>query len=585
MSSWLLLRIPLALFILSLVSSQSPDRSRLNRLYEVTNGKHWLNHTNWNTTKPVCSWFGVQCHDGSKTQDTGVVGLFLASNGLVGRVPKILYEDASLKILNLKDNSLTEAGFRGLTKESKLETVDFAQNGLTSMEGIGNAPDSLHELHLEQNRLNDFPKELTKLHKLKNLFINKNKLHGTLPTEIGKMTSLKHLNAYDNSLSGLIPSEIGLLTELELFSMAENAFTGTIPTTVNSMTSLQTFSLHTGVNKKEALTGTLPQFRNIPNIKEVYLDGNALTGTIPHNFLENATTADAYIHIGLSFNQLKGTVPPELERFSSLQLNVVGNQITHLPKRFCTFGKWMGGTVEQYGCDAILCPNGTYNKDGRQINDEDPCMPCPDGTGSPYLGATSCDEDGGAAIEKILYEFYNALRGPQWVNRDGWEQFDAVSADNLDWASIAPCTFYGIDCLFNTIHGIHLHNNGLVGNIPTTLFQLPHLLELDVSRNAVTMTHKGFKALGQKGLVTLLNIASTQTQNLTGIGVMDSVTILDIGGIKIGGPLPTELFDLTSINEIHARFSSLTGTLPTLIGNLVNLTRYDHVVGSCVERE
>ena len=121
-----------------------------------------------------------------------------------------------MKTLNLKDNSLiVDAGFDELTKDSKLETIDFlSQNGLTSMQGIGKAPDSLHELHLTQNRLKEFPLELTNLHKLKDLFITKNKLQGTLPTEIGKMTSLKHLNLYDNTLSGQLPSEIGLLTNL-----------------------------------------------------------------------------------------------------------------------------------------------------------------------------------------------------------------------------------------------------------------------------------------------------------------------------------------------------------------------------------
>ena len=67
------------------------------------------------------------------------------------------------------------------------------------------------------------------------------------------------------------------------------------------------------------------------------------------------------------------------------------------------------------------------------------------------------------------------------------------------WSSIVPCTFYGIDCFFNTIHGIDLHNNNLKGTIPKRLFELPHLSILDVSRNAVTMTYKAFQELGKEG--------------------------------------------------------------------------------------
>jgi hypothetical protein len=235
--------------------------------------------------------------------------------------------------------------------------------------------------------------------------------------------------------------------------------------------------------------------------------------------------------------------------------------------------KWMGGAVEQYGCDAILCPNGTSNKDGRQINDDDPCEPCAEGTGYPYLGATTCSKNDDAAVIKIMFHFYNKLQGSHWKEKKGWEQFDSVNQDTLVSASIDPCTFHGVDCIFDTIFGIELPNNGLVGTIPASVFELPHLGTLDISRNAVTMTQKGFKALGQHGTVTQLAIGSTQTNNLEGIGLLKSVLILGMSGLDIEGPIPQELFQLTNIHEIHAQFSQFSGTLPTLIGNLGNLTR------------
>ena len=566
-------RILIALFVLPLASTQSLERERLNRFYELTNGPNWKNNAHWNTTKPLCSWFGVICDDGSTTKDTGVVGIVLASNSLAGPVAKDLYEITSLRNLNLKDNSLNDAGFEGFTKESMIEIIDLSENGLTTIQGIENAPESLRGLQVQHNRIKGrFPKELTKLHNLKNLDISQNSLRDTLVTEIGKMSSLTYFNAYGNTMSGQLPSEIGLLTNIEIFVLAENAFSGTIPTTVEQMTTLHTFSLHNHDEQKGALTGTLTHFQNMINLKEVYLDGNALEGTIPHKFLEKAATGN-YIHVGLSFNNLTGTIPPELERFSSLQLNVVANRITHIPQRFCKLKSWMAGAVEQFGCDAILCPNGTYNKDGRQMNDEDPCLPCREGTGSPYLGATSCEEGVSPQIVETLYDFYHKLRGSDWKQKDGWEQFDSVTADNLESLPITPCSFYGIDCIFDTVHGIRLSNNGLKGTIPSTLLQLPHLITLDVSRNAVTMTTNSFKALGQQGQLTELNIGHTKTNNLDGVSLASSLLILDIGGLNLGGSIPTELFDMETIDEIHARYCNFTGTLPTLIGNLVNMKR------------
>ena len=47
-----------------------------------------------------------------------------------------------------------------------------------------------------------------------------------------------------------------------------------------------------------------------------------------------------------------------------------------------------GGVYKKFGCDAILCPSGTYNVIGMQDSEMNACDSCP---GSLYLGATSCN--------------------------------------------------------------------------------------------------------------------------------------------------------------------------------------------------
>lgn len=571
MPSYLFRWLAFAICAPSLVSPQTPDRHRLSRLYEVTNGPSWRNSTNWNTTKPVCSWFGVECANGSVEDDTGVTSISLPSNGLVGRVDKIIYEMQHLKTLNLKDNSLTDAGFEGLLRDSQLESIVLSENGFTHLTGIGNAPDSLQELNLEQNRLKgSFPVELAQLTKLKILLLNQNQLQGSLPTVIGSMSRLNQLYINGNKLTGKLPSEIGLLEKMEIFTLSENAFTGTIPTTIERMSTLQSFSLHNAV-----LTGALPPFRNMPFIKEIFLDYNKLEGTIPRTFLEHATTIGDHVHIGLSYNNLTGTVPKQLERFTFMDIDLVGNQITHIPDEICKriVGSWMSGLVGQYGCDAILCSKGTYNQDGRQSNDENPCVACPSGKEFPYLGATTCSGEMEMSELDIIMDFYVSLRGPVWVQKKGWTQFD-ISTNTSYSVTVDVCSLHGITCNDNnTIEEIKLSNNGLIGTIPTTIFQLKALTTLDVSRNAVTLTPEGLEALSLAGTVSKLNIASTHSIDLTGIGSAKSIRILDVSGIDFGTPILAELFNLVDIEEIYARFCYFTGKLPTQIGNLVNLIR------------
>jgi Leucine-rich repeat (LRR) protein len=556
------------------VSSETPDRNRLNHLYEITNGPLWKSNTHWNSTKPVCSWFGVECANGSAEDDTGVTSINLPSNGLAGRVSKIIYEMKDLKILNFKDNSLTDPGFEGLLRDSKLETIILSGNGFTNINGIGNAPDSLQQLHVTHNRIKgSFPVELTKLTKLKNIFLNQNELQGSLPTQIGYLSQLTQLFLYGNNMTGELPSEIGLLGNLEIFTLAENQFTGTIPATVEKMSSLHSFSLHNA-----ALTGTLPVFRNIPFLTEVFLDNNQLEGTIPRQFLDKSVILYEHVHVGLSYNNLTGAVPPDLERFTFLELDLVGNQMTEIPEEICqsVIGSWMSGLVEHYGCDAIVCAIGTYNQDGRQSNDDSPCLACPNGTGSPYLGATSCNGEKDMSELDIIVDLYVSLRGSAWVQKSGWAEFDDLlsSATIVQPDAVNVCSFHGITCNANkSIEEIKLSNNGLIGTVPTTIFQLSSLTTLDLSRNAATVTPEGLSALARAGTVSKLHIASTHSIDLTGIGAANSLRVLDVSGIEFGTPVPSELFNLVDIEEIHARFCYFTDKLPTLIGNLVNLVR------------
>jgi len=51
-----------------------------------------------------------------------------------------------------------------------------------------------------------------------------------------------------------------------------------------------------------------------------------------------------------------------------------------------------------------------------------------------------------------------------------------------------------------------------------------------------------------------------------------SVTELNLPNNQVGGSLPAEISDLTSLTRIHLRFNQLTGSIPEQIGNLPQLT-------------
>ena len=64
---------------------QHAQRELLMQLFEATNGREWTSSEFWNTSAPVCEWFGVSCDD-----DEHVIGILLPKNNLCGPLPAAL---------------------------------------------------------------------------------------------------------------------------------------------------------------------------------------------------------------------------------------------------------------------------------------------------------------------------------------------------------------------------------------------------------------------------------------------------------------------------------------------------------------
>jgi hypothetical protein len=80
---------------------------------------------------------------------------------------------------------------------------------------------------------------------------------------------------FSNELDGQLPNEIGLLDLIRVISLGENKFTDTIPKYLSSMPYLEKLSL-----EGSGLSGNLPSFNAVPQLRELYLGRNLLGGTI-----------------------------------------------------------------------------------------------------------------------------------------------------------------------------------------------------------------------------------------------------------------------------------------------------------------
>jgi Leucine-rich repeat (LRR) protein len=186
------------------------------QFYLDTGGASWTSHSLWRTTEPICSWEGILCDDGSSDDDSGVTGIWLKGNNLVGTVPNGLWNLPSLRIFDVQDNRDLFINIGGMPSTNKVEILLLSGTRIQNIRGVSHAQ-HLEEIHLTECGISGpFPQELFVLKSsLRGIFISFNSFSGTLPTQIGNLSNLENFYAFDNELSGSIPSEIGVLTNLQ----------------------------------------------------------------------------------------------------------------------------------------------------------------------------------------------------------------------------------------------------------------------------------------------------------------------------------------------------------------------------------
>ena len=419
----------------------------------------------------------------------------------------------------------------------------------------------------------------------------------------------------------------------QVLGLDENKLTGTIPTEMSDMVNLKYLSLQNSEHDAGKITGTLPSFADQVFLADLYLDGNDMTGTIPSDFLAHSNVTDKVVTVGLKDNQLSGSIPKELTIFDRLHIDLARNEITAIPNRLCKKKMWMSGEVELYGCDAILCPKGTYHKIGRQASNsaEGSCQSCWNGEdGAPFYGAEKCNRiyedsdnelgvgDGSAELgdagndvgtngdaekamvdsahktQQILVEFALSLGWKKWKDSSGWE--DALehidkTEDTIDLV-LDYCSFFGVTCFGDDsgmVTSIDLPRNNLKGLVPPHLFTLLSLGKVDLSYNKVQLDDfKSFGMLGfAKNLKSLL-LDQTDITSWHNVGLATELEELSLNDVYFDSEISEEIFSLRKLKVLRCQFAGLKGELQTKIGQLTQLERlnlYGNRIDSTIPTE
>ena len=253
------------------------QRDLLLSLIQGIEGKAWaLEQQGWNPKdNEVCSWEGIVC---DPTDQETVIGISLANHRFIGTLPSELGKLVSLK------------------------TIDFSQNLIegTIPPEIAALP-HLEKLSLKQNLLSGYV-PLFGSRMLQEIRLANNGLYGSLPSDIGQRHDrLSFLDLTGNSMHGKIPESIGLMKSLNTLSLSNNRFSGTIPGALGDTNLSYLYmdnNMFVGVIPPELLASS-------SHLKEVWLQHNYLSGTIPASIASIPDLYDFYIDGEFSLCQIE----------------------------------------------------------------------------------------------------------------------------------------------------------------------------------------------------------------------------------------------------------------------------------------
>ena len=260
-------------FTLAKAQVNTTDSLALVDLYNSTNGPGWGNHTNWLTSQPVSSWYGIT------VTGNRVTTVFIYNNNMTGPIPSSIGNLTALTILKLYTNHLNGAIPSSIGNLVNLSILFLNNNALSGAipSSIGNLA-QLGELDMQANQLSDtIPSSIGNMASLYGLFLNGNQLIGKIPASIGNLVNLADLDLSDNQLTGTIPPVITSLTSLFDLTLSHNQLTGTIPFSIGNLTNLAFLYLD-----NNRLQGSIPSsVGNLVNLQYLYFNNNKLTGAVP----------------------------------------------------------------------------------------------------------------------------------------------------------------------------------------------------------------------------------------------------------------------------------------------------------------